>query len=156
MRCGLRSRLSTRAVPVERLLVVLDPNVLVSAALSPAGAPAELIRRWLAGEFELVVSPVLLDELRRVLADPKIADQISAEDAVALVKLLEREAETEPDPERPRIVLDDPDDDYLVALALTRGAALISGDKHLTAFSDRLPIYRPADFVLALERRAGP
>jgi hypothetical protein len=35
---------------------VLDPNVLIAALLSPTGAPAQLVGRWLGGEFELVVS----------------------------------------------------------------------------------------------------
>ncbi len=133
--------------------VVLDPNVLVSAALSPAGAPAQLIRRWLAGDFELVVSPALLGELERVLAYPKIAGRVSGEDAAALVELLEAEAQTAPDPtDQPSIALEDPGDEYLVALAIAQGAALVSGDKHLTALSDQLPIYRPADFMRRLEQ----
>lgn len=51
---------------------VLDPNVLVSAVLSPRGAPADVLRAWHDGRFELVVSPHLLDGLERVLAYPKL------------------------------------------------------------------------------------
>ena len=43
--------------------VVLDPNILISAMLSPSGAPARLLARWLAGDFELIASPQLLAEL---------------------------------------------------------------------------------------------
>jgi predicted nucleic acid-binding protein len=39
---------------------VLDPNILIAALLSPAGAPAQLVGRWLGGAFELVVSETLL------------------------------------------------------------------------------------------------
>ncbi|TMD08021.1 MAG: PIN domain-containing protein [Chloroflexi bacterium] len=39
---------------------VLDPNVLISAILAPTGVPAALLRHWLDGEFELVVSERLL------------------------------------------------------------------------------------------------
>lgn len=63
--------------------VVLDPNLLVSAALSAKGAPAEIIRRRLAGEFELLVSPKLLEALERVLAYPKIAKRIATEAVLA-------------------------------------------------------------------------
>lgn len=136
------------------MLVVLDPNVLISAALSATGAPAQLIRRWLEGEFELLVSPALLVELGRVLAHPKIAARIPAEDAAALIGLLESEGNRAPDPAaRPSIRGEDPDDEYLIALALAHGAAIVSGDdSHLTALSDRLPIYRPADFLRQLEQ----
>lgn len=130
------------------MLVVLAPNVLVSAALSPAGPPAELIRRWLAGEFELVVSPALLAELERGLAYPKIARRITPPEAASLVELLKREAQIEPDPVgHPSVEIEDPEDEYLLALAADAGAALVSGDKHLTVFADRFPVYSPRDFL---------
>jgi uncharacterized protein len=43
--------------------VVIDSNVLISARLSPRGAPGRLLAAWLAGRFELIVSPALLSEL---------------------------------------------------------------------------------------------
>ena len=46
--------------------VVLDPNVLIAALLSPSGAPAQIISRWLGGGFELVVSKALLSELTEI------------------------------------------------------------------------------------------
>lgn len=52
---------------------VLDPNVLIAGLLSRTGAPAQLMTRWLGGEFELVVSDRLLDELERAFTYPKIA-----------------------------------------------------------------------------------
>lgn len=52
---------------------VLDPNVLISAAISAAGAPREILLAWTRGSFELVVSPLLLDELRDVLARPRVS-----------------------------------------------------------------------------------
>lgn len=131
--------------------VVLDPNVLVSATLSPRGTPAEVIRRWLAGEFELVVSPKLLEELRRVLAYPKIAKRILPEDADALLVLLEDEAQSVSDPRRPApIEITDPDDAYLFALAAATGAALVSGDSHLTVLADRFPVFSPTEFLARL------
>lgn len=130
------------------MLVVLDPNVLISAALSPAGPPAELIRRWLAGEFELVVSPALLAELERVLAYPKIARRIEPSEASTLIELLEREAQLESDPVGDvSIEVEDPDDEYLLALAADAGAALVSVDKHLTVLANRFPVYSPSDFL---------
>jgi predicted nucleic acid-binding protein len=42
---------------------VLDPNVLISAPITPAGPPAALVAGWLSGRFELVVSEAVLGEL---------------------------------------------------------------------------------------------
>jgi uncharacterized protein len=130
------------------LRAVLDPNVLVSAALSATGSPAQLIRHWLDGEFEVVASAALLDELRRVLAYPKIVERIPPEDADALLTLIGGEASTAVDPSGgSRVRVEDPDDEYLVSLAVAEGAAVVSRDKHLLDLADELPIYSPADFL---------
>jgi putative PIN family toxin of toxin-antitoxin system len=135
------------------LLAVLDSNVLVSAALSPQGAPAELVRRWLAGDSEIVVSPKLLDELARVMAYPKIARRVTPSDASALIRLLEDEALNVNDPEPGGFIVEaDSTDTYLLGLAQSRSAALVSGDGHLTALSDRFPVFTPAGFVAHLDR----
>jgi predicted nucleic acid-binding protein len=46
---------------------VLDPNVIISGLLSPAGNAAQLLAAWGRGEFELIVSNGLLEELARAL-----------------------------------------------------------------------------------------
>jgi len=51
---------------------VLDPNVIISALLSPNGSPARVVQAWLDGGYELVVSPLLLGELDRALDHPKL------------------------------------------------------------------------------------
>lgn len=131
---------------------VLDPNVLVSAAISPAGTPAELIRRWRTGQFELVHSEELLDELAQVLRYPKLRPYVDSNDAGALIAALRadailREQPTDPPPLRSR----DPDDDYLIALAAVSGSALVSGDRDLLELSSRLPIFSPAHFLERLD-----
>lgn len=132
---------------------VLDPNVLISAFLSPSGAPASLLVSWLHGEFELIVSPRLLGELERALAYLKLRKRISAEDAGTIVEWLGRAATVAPDPDTaPSVRSADPDDDYLLALAEDRNAALVSGDKHLLALADDAPIYSAADFVPQIGR----
>lgn len=51
------------------------------------------------------------------------------------------------DPDAPAPVQsDDPGDDYLIALAASRQAVLVSGDRHLLDFADRIPVLSPALF----------
>ncbi|MCA9876778.1 MAG: PIN domain-containing protein [Thermomicrobiales bacterium] len=55
---------------------VLDTNVLVSGFIgadNPASTPGELIRRWRAKAFELVVSEHILSELADTFTDPYFA-----------------------------------------------------------------------------------
>lgn len=53
----------------ERLRAVLDTNVFVSAFLSrsPTSPTREIVSRWQAGEFVLLCSPHLLDEITEKL-----------------------------------------------------------------------------------------
>jgi predicted nucleic acid-binding protein len=51
---------------------LLDVNVLVAGLLSRTGSPAVLLGKWLEGEFELVISDLLLEELQKTVARPKI------------------------------------------------------------------------------------
>lgn len=119
------------------LRIVADPGVLVSAVLASIGPPAQLIDRWRAGEFDLIVSLKLLTELEDVLLRPKFHVLMTEEDACAYVDALALEAVVVGDPEEVERVTDDPDDDYLVALAVVAGAdALVSGDAHLTELLD--------------------
>lgn len=128
--------------------VVLDVNVLISALLSPSGSPARLLLAWQAGRFELIVSPMLLAELRRALAYPKLARLVSAPEADAFVAWLSRSAVPAPDATAPPPVRSiDPDDDYLLALAAEQRAALVSGDAHVLAFMGGFPIHSSAEFL---------
>jgi putative PIN family toxin of toxin-antitoxin system len=125
--------------------VVLDVNVLISALLSPDGAPARLLVAWLEGAFELIVSPRLRDELERALAYPKISRRIPPDDAALLLRWITEQAVAMPDPEAdPPHRSMDPGDDYLIALAASADALLVSGDAHLIALIDRAPVMTPA------------
>jgi hypothetical protein len=42
--------------------VVLDPNVLISALISPAGHSAQIVSAWIEERSELVVSGVARDD----------------------------------------------------------------------------------------------
>lgn len=127
---------------------VFDPNVIISALLSPSGTPARVLRAWTQGGFELVACPALLAELERALAYRKVRERIAAEDARALVALLRSAALVVEDPEgAPTVRSVDPGDDYLIALAERERALLVSGDDHLLELSGRIPVVTAAEFL---------
>ncbi|MGH2710488.1 MAG: putative toxin-antitoxin system toxin component, PIN family [Actinomycetota bacterium] len=127
---------------------VLDPNVIISALLSPKGAPAETLRVWIGGAFELIVSPLLLVELERALAYPKLRKRINAGQASLVIDWLQSSATVVKDPrEPPSVRSPDPGDDYLIALAESEQAVLVSGDDHLLRLSKSSPIYSVAQFL---------
>ncbi len=127
---------------------ILDPGVLVSALITPAGRPAELLLSARAGEFDLVVSPLLLDELGSVLRRKKLRRYVDLDGVAAYLDLLRRDAQMADDPETPPpIRCTDPDDDYLIALAHSQSAALVSGDSALLELADQIPVFSPAEFL---------
>lgn len=132
---------------------VLDPNVIISALLSPTGAPAAVLRAWLEGRYELVVSPQLLGELEHALAYPKLRKRIKEDEALRTIEWLDRSATVVSDPDEPPPAHSaDPGDDYLLGLAANEKAALVTGDKHLLELASDLPIFSSAKFLGVLER----
>lgn len=130
---------------------VLDANVLIAALLTPRGAPAQILSRWLVGEFELVVSEGLLAELERALAYPKLRTRVTPADAADFISFLQSTAVLASDPPAPPRRSHDPGDDYLLALAESEKAMVVSGDQHLLELADRFPIHSPRDFLEVLE-----
>lgn len=127
---------------------VLDPNVVISGAISPRGAPADVLRSLASGEFELIASRALLDELERALAYPKLRPYISESDAAELMRWVADSAGIVVDPDTgPAVHSRDPDDDYLIVLASTHRAALVSGDKDLLALKREIPVFSPRAFL---------
>ena len=138
------------------LRAVLDPGVLIAALLSRKGAPAQLLRAWVDGQFELVVSPNLVDELDRVLRRPRFTSYVSIADVDDYVGGLRRLATVLADPSPAPRAAPDPNDDYLVALAqAAKVHYLVSGDTHLTRLAIRPPVLSPRAFLTFLESPPG-
>lgn len=131
---------------------VLDVNVIVSGLLSPSGAPARVLAAWLEGGYDLVVSPLLLEELERALGYPKVRKRVSEAEAQEVLELLRREADLREDPPGPPPARSaDPGDDYVITLAAETQSVIVSGDRHLLDLRDELPVYTPAEFLSLVE-----
>jgi len=128
------------------LRAVLDVNVLISATLSARGSSAATVRAWRDGGFDLIVSPKLLAELKRAFNYPKLRKVITADESHQLVQLLEREASLAPDPDQPPPVHSrDAGDDYLLALAASNDAVLVTQDPDLLTLREQYPVRPPAE-----------
>ena len=136
--------------------VVIDPGVIISGLLSPAGPPGQILAAVRAGELEAVVSEHLLNELADVLTRPKFRGFITIEEAIALDDELRRVAHVAADPPDPESLARDPDDDYLIALAKTAEAdAIISGDGDPLALVTDPPVIAPRAFLERLQGDAS-
>lgn len=134
---------------------VLDPNIIVSALLSPNGAPAKTLLAWREARFDMIASPALLGGLERVLAYPKLRRHIPPASAEALLDLLRRGATIAADVVDPAPRSTDPADDYLIALAERERAALVSGDADVLALRGQLPVFSAEEFLEWLAGLSG-
>lgn len=126
--------------------VILDTNVLMSGMFF-GGVPARLLAAWRQGAFQLIVSPSILDEYRRVAtALHHTFPQLTIERTLDLIA---RHATLVQAPPLPHPVCTDPADDQFLAAALaSRTRLIVSGDRQLLAASgyQRIRVLTPRRF----------
>ena len=114
--------------------VVIDTNVWISAFLNPEGFPARLVQAGKTGNFSIVSSLPLLDELQEVLLRPRImkirhSTEIDVEaylaSIAAVVQLVPISGELR--------LCRDPDDDMILETAIQGHASyVVSRDEDMT------------------------
>lgn len=83
-----------------------------------------------------------------MLRREKFRRYVDLDVVVAYLDLLRREAQLAPDPDSPPpIRCADPDDDYLISLAHSQSAAIVSGDRDLLELADKIPTFSPTEFL---------
>jgi putative PIN family toxin of toxin-antitoxin system len=137
--------------------LILDTNILLSALLSPLGAPARLLDAWERKRFTLVACDELVTELREVAGRPFFRSRLRASDAELLAaglrdfSLFCRDLPSVP-------AAPDPKDSYLIALAEAGQADfLVTGDKQLLSIGHHksTQIITPAAMIAALKAKRG-
>lgn len=135
--------------------IVLDTNVVVSALIW-GGKPLRLLELAVDGTIILCTSPALLEELRDVLGREHLAERLAAK-ANSIEQALKNYADLAilvVPQSVPRVVLDDADDDHVIAAAVMAGAnAIVSGDSDLLKISEhgRIMIWTVSDALAKLE-----
>ena len=127
--------------------VIIDTNVFVSGIFF-RGPPYQILKAWRDDKIELVISPDILDEYRRV--GEILAENHPAIDLAPILTLVIQYADVVSAPPLPDPVCQDPDDDKFLACALASGSVIIvSGDKHLLEVSGYrgIEVIKPRDFV---------
>jgi hypothetical protein len=111
--------------------LILDTNILISALLSPLGAPAKLLDAWERKVFTLVACDTLIAEFREVAGRPFFRSRLRPSVAELIAAGLRdfsffcRDLPS-------GVVAPDPKDSYLLALAeASQSEFLVTGDKGL-------------------------
>jgi len=136
--------------------VVLDANVLVSGLLSHKGPPGRILDAWMAGQFQLFVSPQILEELRRVLRYPRIQERLASEQVSRLLEKLGQDAELVDGTLKLDVLTRDPSDNVYLACAIeARADYLVTGNSNhfeeAGTISPGINIISPRVFLDTLE-----
>ncbi|MHB1528943.1 MAG: putative toxin-antitoxin system toxin component, PIN family [Acidiferrobacteraceae bacterium] len=136
------------------LRIVLDTNVLLSGIAYPSSVAGEILAAWRYGSIEVLLSPYILDELRRVL--PRLVHRhgLTAGEMDDLIDVLTVDAEVIVPLLSVNPVLRDVDDQpvlgtLLSALKASGADYLVTGDKDLLALAGPYPIVNLAEFWAA-------
>ena len=135
--------------------VVLDTNVVVSAAVNPKGPPAEIIRAWRSRSFGWATSLALLDELERILHSPRVRSYMAwrEDEVIEFVAAVRHRAELVSLTHQIDAIRDDPSDNRVLEAAVAaRADYVVSGDRHLLDLKtyEGVQIVTPARFVAIL------
>ncbi len=117
---------------------MIDTNVWVSAFLNRKGFPARIKDAWVNGEFEVVLSSSLLQEISEVLHRPRIKDKYGlVEDEInQFIELLLRRAVLVAIGGQLKLCRDERDNMFLETAIAAGAEYLISRDDDLKGDSD--------------------
>ena len=116
------------------LRVVVDTNLLVSGFISSRSYPREIEGRWRRGEFILITSPGIIEEISRVLRRPRIPQNyhITELDIQAFTLALNHQAYSVAGKLDLHGIAPDPGDDKVISCAVeARADCIVTGDKRL-------------------------
>ena len=123
--------------------IVLDTNIIVSAALSSEGNPAKIIKLIaLDDSIQIYYSPAILDEYKKVLSYERL--NLSEEKQTRAVNLIEKNGVCV-QPETSAIPLPDESDHIFYDTAKAVNAYLVTGN--LKHYPEESQIVTPARFV---------
>ncbi|MDP9474043.1 MAG: putative toxin-antitoxin system toxin component, PIN family [Chloroflexota bacterium] len=134
--------------------VVLDASALVSGFPASAGTLAEIVDRWRVGGFHLVVSQHLIEEVGRDWTKPYWQARFTLAQVERALALLQLEAEVVPVTAQVTGVATHPEDDLVLASAVSASADyLVTGDKQLQRLGryEGVMILSPRDFLALLQ-----
>ena len=132
---------------------VLDTNVLASGFVSDGGTPGQLLTFWGEAAYELVVSAPILKELERTLSKPYFRERYRPDQVKKALERLQRHAVTAAVTVVVQGVATHPEDDLVLATAVSAVAdLLVTGDHRLRHVQEHqgVTILTPREFLAML------
>lgn len=140
--------------------VVLDTNIYVAAYLSESvkSPNKEIIQSWLSGEFTLVFSSFILEEIIEKFNQKSINQNLTIELIANIIALGEEVKITNKD--ITSMIIEDPDDDQILACAVKGNADyIVTYDPHfdiLNGFYQGVTITEALPFLYMIRKQRSP
>lgn len=143
------------------LRAVLDTNIFISSLLNKKGSPAMILDMWRDGQYLLLSSPAIIEEIKTVLEFPRIKTKycLNDSDIQQLLILIEKDAILVPGTtDVGNAIPDDPKDLIFLSCALEADAdVIVSGDRHLLKLKEfrGIPVLTVKEFIELLEKQTS-
>ena len=132
------------------MICTFDANFLTSGLIAqPGGTIDAILEAWRVGRFNVALSQHIYDELTRTLAEPYFANRVPAYAIANYLAFVVQQSTFYPIIVTVAGVATHPEDDLVLATALSAGAAyLVTGDRR---FRSRVPRYQGVTLVSSAE-----
>lgn len=114
------------------LRAVVDTNLIVSGTATTSTIPYQLLEAWRDGEYILVTSIPIIEEVKDVLSRPEKHFSITPKQINQVIKTLSTQALVTEGSLEVKVIERDPDDNKFISAAVEGSAShIVSGDKDL-------------------------
>jgi putative PIN family toxin of toxin-antitoxin system len=136
--------------------IVLDANIYISNLISDKGNPAKIVRWWLEGEYDVLVTQPIVDEILHVTDYERIQKKYARvrENRLEFAALISEQAVwVEPREELDVVVADETDNRYVECAVAGNAQYIVTGDEHLLELREYkgIEILTPAAFATLQE-----
>lgn len=137
---------------------VLDTNTLASGTVTANTPPGQILDAWRAGQFELITSEHIINELERTLQKSYFRKRISTEVIFEFIDLLQNETTIAVITVEITGVATHPEDDLILAIAVSaKTNFLVTGDdkmlRKVGGFYQGVKLVTPRDFLTILKQQ---
>jgi len=132
--------------------IVLDTNIYISNLISNKGNPAKIVRWWLEGKYDVLVTQPIIDEVLRVTDYERIQKKYAKVRETRLefaVLISEQAVWVEPMEKLDIVDVDESDNRYLECAAVGHAKYIITGNDHMLDLGEYegIAVLTPATFV---------
>ena len=140
-----------------KIKVVVDTNIVISSAVCVDGNPAKLFEMILLEKIENYTTEEIINEIKEVMARPKITQRLSLLEKGFIVNNFEKFSKKIKPSVNLNEIKEDPDDNKFLECAVSAAANyIISGDEHLLKLKEfrGIKILKPVDFIKLITKNS--